>query len=328
MLLSEAMQGHMMDAKIDAEVSPRYFDVKRQRLGYFVLWSEQQGITTLEAITPIVLRAFIIHLQGVKAYELNPRRPTLDKPLSPMTIKGYMLIVQAFFSWCEREGLLEGRPNPARRIPRIKVPRYVIQTFTPEQMTAMLDACEVETPLGYRDYTMLLVLMDTGIRVSELCGLTLDDLHDNYITVFGKGAKEREVGIGPTTSRALWKYLHIYRPQLLNSEHERHVFVGYRGIPLLRNGINQLLERIGERAGITGVRMSPHTFRHTFARAWLENGGEIFKLSRILGHSEMQTTQIYLRDFQSREARVDHTQFSPVERNNLGKLKRGNGRHH
>ena len=96
----------------------------------------------------------------------------------------------------------------------------------------------------------------------------------------------------------------------------------------LRNGVNQLLQRIGERAGISGVRISPHTFRHTFARGWLENGGEIFKLSRVLGHSEMQTTQIYLRDFQSREARVDHSQFSPVERHRLGKLKRGNGRHH
>jgi site-specific recombinase XerD len=328
MLISEAMQGHMMDAQIEAQVSPRYVELKRQRLGYFVEWCEKQGATSLEAITPNVLRAFIIHLQGVKAYELNPHRPTEDKPLSPVTIKGYMLIVQAFFSWCEREGLLEGRPNPTRRVPRIKVPKYVIQTFTPEQMAAMLDACDTETPLGFRDYAMLLVLMDTGIRVSELCGLALEDVHDGYLTVFGKGAKEREVGLGPTASRALWKYLHQHRPRLINSEHERHVFLGYRGIPLLRNGVNQLLQRIGERAGISGVRISPHTFRHTFARGWLENGGEIFKLSRVLGHSEMQTTQIYLRDFQSREARVDHSQYSVVERHHLGKLKRGNGRHH
>src|SRR5262249_59172915 len=132
-------------------------------------------------------------------------------------------------------------------------------------------------------------------------------------------------GLGPTAARALWKYLHQYRPHLINSEHERHVFVGYRGIPLLRNVVNQLLERIGKAAGIQGVRLSPHTFRHTFARGWLENGGEIFKLSRVLGHSEMQTTQIYLRDFQSREARADHTQFSPVERPPLGNLKRAHG---
>jgi site-specific recombinase XerD len=179
---------------------------------------------------------------------------------------------------------------------------------------------------------MLLTLMDTGIRVSELCGLTVDDVHEGYLTVFGKGAKEREVGLGPTASRALWKYLHVHRPRPVSSEQERHVFLGYRGVPMLRNGVNQALERIGRRAGLHGVRMSPHTFRHTFARGWLENGGEIFKLSRVLGHSEMQTTQIYLRDFQSREARADHAQFSPVEQLRLGRgktsknSKRGNGR--
>ncbi len=327
MLIKEAMIGHMMDAQIESQVSTRYFDLKRQRLGYFVEWCEQQGVTTLEAITPNVLRLFVVHLQGVKAYEHNPRRPTEDKPLSPLTVKGYMLIVQAFFSWCEREGLLEGRPNPARRIPRIKVPKYVIHTFTPEQMAAMLDACDLETPLGYRDFATLLVLMDTGIRVSELCGLTLEDVHDGYLTVFGKGGKEREVGLGPTASRALWKYIHLHRPQLANSEHERHLFLGNRGIPMLRNGVNQALERIGLRAGLAGVRMSPHTFRHTFARGWLQNGGEIFKLSRVLGHSEMQTTQVYLKDFQSREARMDHSQYSLVEHLKLPSLKRGNGRH-
>ena len=111
------------------------------------------------------------------------------------------------------------------------------------------------------------------------------------------------MGLGPTTGRALWRYLHIYRPRLVTSEQEEHVFLGHRGAPMLRNGVNQALERIGKRTGLLGVRINPHTFRHTFARGWLENGGEIFKLSRVLGHSEMQTTQIYLRDFQSREAR-------------------------
>jgi site-specific recombinase XerD len=178
MLISEAMRGHMLDAQIDAEHSRQYFGLKKQRLGYVVSWCEQQGITILEAVTTNVIRTFVVHLQHLKAYELNPRRPTEEKPLSPLTIKGYTLIVQAFFSWCEREGLLEGRSNPTTRVPRIKVPKYVIQTFSPEQMAAMLDSCNLETPLGYRDYTMLLVLMDRGVRASELCGLTLENVHD------------------------------------------------------------------------------------------------------------------------------------------------------
>jgi integrase/recombinase XerD len=177
----------------------------------------------------------------------------------------------------------------------------------------------MDSPYGNRDFAILLLLMDTGIRASELCGLRLGDIQDGYINVFGKGSKEREVGLGPNAARALWKYVNQYRKELSPKQSEEHVFIGQGGIPLERNGLYQALRRIGARAGIEGVRLSPHTFRHTFARAWLENGGEIFKLSRVLGHSEMQTTQVYLRDFQSREARVEHAQFSPVERLKLGK---------
>ncbi len=326
MLIREAMNGHLMDAQILSEgMSARYLELKKQRLGYFVDWCEKQGATQLEQVTSNVLRAFILHLQSLKADELNPRKPTKDKPLSPLTVKGYMLIVQAFFSWCEREGLLEGRPNPTKRVPRVKAPRYVIETFSPAQMAAMLDACDMETPYGNRDYAILLLLMDTGIRASELCGLLVENIHEGYITVFGKGSKEREVGLGPNAARALWRYMHQYRSMLVKSDFEHHVFLGRDGSPLTRNGLYQALERIGQRANITGVRLSPHTFRHTFARAWLENGGEIFKLSRVLGHSEMQTTQIYLRDFQSREARIDHAAFSPVERLHLGRRSKNKG---
>jgi integrase/recombinase XerD len=295
MLLREAMNGHFMDAQIESQgVSTRYFELKKQRLGYFVDWCEKQGATQLEMVSSNVIRAFVLHLQSLKADELNPRKPTQDKPLSPLTIKGYMLIVQAFFSWCDREGLLEGRPNPTKRVPKVKSPKYVIQTFSPAQLAAMLDACDLATPLGQRDFAMLLLLIDTGIRASELCGLLVEDIHEGYITVLGKGSKQREVGLGPNAARALWQYMQRFRSMLTKSAFERHVFVGRDGVPLLRGGLYQALERIGEKAGITGVRLSPHTFRHTFAKAWLENGGEIFKLSRVLGHSEMQTTQIYL----------------------------------
>lgn len=311
MKLTETMQGYMMDGEIERQ-SPRNLDLKRQRLGYFVKWCDGQGVTTLDAVTPNIVRAFVVHLQGLKADELNPQKPTKDKPLSPMTIKGYVTIVRAFFAWCMAEGLLEGQPDPTKRLPRIRIPHYVITTFAPEQVAAMIDACDLDSPLGFRDYTMLLVLLDTGIRISELCGLTLDNVHDDYLTVFGKGSKEREVGIAPTAARALWKYVHHYRRA--RDEKEPRVFLGRYGMPMNPNSAWHELKKIGQRAGIEGTRMSPHTFRHTFARAWLENGGEVFKLSRVLGHAGMYITEVYLKDFQSREARVEHAKYSPVER--------------
>jgi site-specific recombinase XerD len=275
MLLTEAIQGYMMDGEIERQ-SPRNLELKRQRLGYFTKWCEKQSVTTLEGVLPNTVRAFVVHLQSLKANELNPRKPTEDKPLSPMTIKGYVTIVRAFFAWCMKEGLLTNG-DPTKRLPRIRIPHYVIVTFAPEQVASMIDACDLETPLGYRDYTLLLVLLDTGIRISELCGLTLDNVHEDYLTVFGKGSKEREVGLGPTAARALWKYIHQYRtPHDVN---EQRVFLGRYGLPMNPNSAWHELKKIGMRAGIEGTRMSPHTFRHTFARAWLENGGEVFRAS-------------------------------------------------
>jgi len=313
MLLMDATRGYMMDAQIERQ-SPGVIELKQQRLGRFLDWCEDNGVTSLEAVTPNLVRAFVLHLQEEA---LDKRRGQGDRKLAPSTIRGYVKVVRAFFAWCKREGLLGGHEDPPARLPRVKVPQYVISTFTPDQMSALLAACDQSEPEGFRDYTMLLVLMDTGIRASELCGLKLEDIHDGYLTVFGKGEKEREVGLGPTAGRALWKYVHQHRKA--KSEHERHVFLSYRGKPFDAVALWYIIQRVGEAAGVEGVRLSPHTFRHTFAKAWLANGGDIFKLSRVLGHTEVQTTQIYLKDFQSRDARVEHSQFSPVEQLRLGR---------
>lgn len=322
MNIREAINGHMLDGRIAGQ-SPSYLKTKENRLKYFAEWLEQLGITTLEAVTSNAVRGFIVHLQEMKAQSRNPHRPTEERTLSPLTIKSYMLNLRAFFSWCKAQDFLpKGFEDPSRRVPHVKVPQYVIATFTPKQLAEMIDSCDLETDIGFRDYAILLMLIDTGVRASELCGLTLGNVHEDYIKVFGKGSKEREVGIGMTASRALWMYIHKHRPHLVRVEREQHVFLGWDGSPLLRSGLYQIIARIGEKTGIEGVRISPHTFRHTFARSWLENGGEIFKLSRLLGHAELQTTEKYLKDFRSREARVEQPRFSPVERMKLGKQHR------
>jgi site-specific recombinase XerD len=313
MLLREAMQGYMMDGQIERQ-SASGLKLKRERLDVFISWCEAQGITTLDGVTPNIARAFVLHLQQREtAYQRRAKRT----PLAPATIQGYVRVVRAFFHWCQHEGLLARGEEPTARVPRIKVPKDVIPTFTAEQMDAMLKVCDRATARGFRDYTILLVLMDTGIRASELVGLTVDDAHENYITVRGKGDKEREVGLGPTAAKAVWKYIHQYRKP--RNEHEHHVFLGRGGKRLSYMRLWELVVEIGQRAGVVHDDMRPHTFRHTFAFSWLANGGDVFKLSRVLGHTEIQTTQIYLRAFQSREARVDHAQFSPVEAMRLGK---------
>jgi integrase/recombinase XerD len=158
------------------------------------------------------------------------------------------------------------------------------------------------------------------MRLCEISTLKVNDLHDTYIKVFGKGRKEREIGVHPTVSKLLWKYIHKFRSPL--DETEQALFLGSgrsSGRPLGYGGVKQVLEKVKRISGVSDVRLSAHTFRHTFAKMYLNEGGEIFKLSREMGHSSSQVTKIYLEDYNSSEARKEHNSFSPINRLKINK---------
>jgi site-specific recombinase XerD len=317
MNIREAIKGYLLDAKIEPQTAKHIAGKQRVLETIFAVWCEEQGATTLEQVTPTILKGFVVSLQERTISEHDSRISKRGKRLSPVTVRDYSRVVRAFFSWCEREGYLEGRVNPMRMVPQTKVPSYIIPAFTPQQMQDLLAVCDLDTAVGFRNYTMLLVLMDTGIRVSELCTLKLAGVHEDYLTVFGKGSKEREVGLSPTTARALWKYIHQFRPVV--SEQEQRVFLTRFKTPFDHSYVWKVLREIGEDAGVEGVRISPHTLRHSFAKQWLANGGELIKLSRVMGHTDIETTQVYLKDFTARDARGEHTRFSPVSTFRLGR---------
>jgi site-specific recombinase XerD len=316
MELRDAIKGYLLDGQVRG-LTPKTLEWYRQKLQHFAaVLAQEQEITQLEAITPIHLRVFVLYMQQTKADENNPVKPTdSERVVSPLTVKGYVQVIRGFFTWCIEEELVT--TNPALRLKIPKVPDYLITTFTADQLRDMVAVCDMRTHLGFRDYTLMLLLLDTGIRVSELCGLTIEQVHEDYITVFGKGRKEREVGISPEVRKLLWKYLAQHRRPA--SPDTREVFLNARGQPLTPNGVEQLLQRVKEQAGIEGVRVSAHTFRHTFARMFLERGGEVYKLSRLMGHTDVKTTERYLKEFTSRAARQQQARFSPVESLDLTK---------
>lgn len=313
MSLHEAMRGYLMDSKIQGQ-APLHVAHKKQRLARFVVYCEGEGVADVEAVTVNVLRGFILLLQEAKTDDLDSRKKN-HHALRATTVKGYKTTIRVFFAWCVKEQLIAS--NPCDSLPSLKTPHYLIPTFSPEQMMEMLDTCDIATQIGARDYAMLLVFMDTGVRVSELCTMRLEDFHESYITVFGKGSKEREVGIAPTASKAVWRYIHQFRGA--RTEHERHIFLSRTGRPLTRNEVDVIVKRVGEAAGIEGVRISAHTLRHTFARLFLKQSGDIYRLSRLLGHADVKTTENYLKDFTNRDARHNFEHFSPVETWKLGR---------
>ena len=160
-----------------------------------------------------------------------------------------------------------------------------------------------------RNRTIILLLLDTGIRASELCGLAIKDadLTNKRILVLGKGNKERAVPISPRTAKTLWRYLTTERKdEPVNAP----LFLGSEGDPLNRDALLKLLIRLRAKAGVNDCH--PHRFRHTFAVNFLRNGGNAFELQMALGHTTLQMVQTYLALAQA-DLDAAHRKASPVE---------------
>jgi len=236
--------------------------------------------------------------------------------LSIATVRGYIAVWKAFFSWCVLEGLIDNNPADAR----FKAPKPVKKVkpaFTEDHIMKMLLVFDTSDPIGFRNYVILVLLLDTGMRLSELAGLHVQDVHETYVKVYGKGRKEREIGISPETRKLLWKYVNKYRVPA--DDQVTSLFLNQSGGPLSAASVKFLMRYVRQEAGLDDIQLSAHVFRHTFAKMYLESGGDLFKLSREMGHSDVRVTRIYLEDFGSTEARKDHASYSPIARLNLKK---------
>jgi len=236
--------------------------------------------------------------------------PRMTQPLRPISQRDYFQNLKIMFKWFEGEGLVVSSPL-ARVQPQV-VRASQVQPFAPEQVAALLRAAR-KSCHPRRDYAILMVLLDTGLRAMELCGLRVRDidLQAGCVSVTGKGNKRRTVFFGEATAKALRQHL---RSEARLSDD--WVFLSDRGIhtgrPLKPNGLLQLMERLGRSAGIQAVRCSPHTCRHTYAVSFLRAGGSAFTLRESLGHTTLTMTSKYVV-----VAEADLSQsrmFSPMDR--------------
>ena len=257
------------------------------------------------------IREFIQYLQQAPAFENHRYTKPQARGLSGHAINCYLRAIRAFWSWMVREEIIYSNPFAKVTIP--KAPRKVIPAFSESQLQALLGAIDSSTPAGFRDSTMIMVLLDSGLRASELLGLTVTNLNldDGVVKVNGKGGKERMVPIGARVRRMIWRYLQQYRPQPVNPRCDI-LFLSERGEPLSVNRLEAMIERCGQRAGIVGVRCSPHTFRHTFAITYLRNGGDVFTLQRILGHETLDMVRNYVNVAQN-DVEQAHLRCSPAD---------------
>ena len=225
---------------------------------------------------------------------------------SERTIQTYARSARAFFHWLIRQNLLA--ENPFDRVVFPKVGRPLIQTITDEEFETLLLACAPPNEEGrfaeraaVRNRAILWLFYDTGIRVSELTHLRLADFDrkKGMITVKGKGSKERRIALGQNCLRNVLQYVDRHRPDEKELEEwgslgEDHLFLAETRLPLTKNGITLLFARLKKRTGITGKRISPHIFRHTFAIRYLILGNDPFSLQDLLGHEDMTTVKLYM----------------------------------
>jgi integrase/recombinase XerD len=294
--------------------SSRTVEWYEHKLRIFANYVEDQySVDDPAAVEPDQIRAFLVHMrEDVQANELNPHRPAEDRPLSAFTVQGYHRAIKCFCNWLVREEYLE--KSPAQHISRPKAPRSIVKTFDPGQVRRLLSVPDRHTAAGFRSYTIMLLLLDTGIRLSELTGLRTQDLHleQGYIQVQGKGEKQRLVPVGNKVRKVLWQYMARHRPETAYPE-IANVFLDEGGRPIKGETVYRMVVRRGRQAGLEGVRCSPHTFRHTFAVSFLRNGGDVFSLQRILGHTSLVVTRMYCQLSES-DIQAQHRRCSPVDR--------------
>jgi integrase/recombinase XerD len=268
------------------------FDLERLR-GFL----HQREIVAIGDVTPDILSEYVRTL-----YDLGFAATSIQRTLS--TLRGY-------FAYLAADGAIASDPTELLESP--KAARYLPGVLTIEEMLSLLAAVDARRRLGTRDRALLETLYATGMRVSELSNFAFEQLlfEEGLVRIFGKGSKERLVPIGEAAVEWIKKYLESERPFLSRPSTDSSVFLNGRGTRLSRMGIWKIIQRYAKKAGLD-KKISPHTFRHSFATHLLEGGADLRAVQEMLGHANIVTTEIYThvdREYLKEVHRSFHPRF-------------------
>ncbi len=258
-------------------------------------YATSHGAKTPEQLFAAQLREFIYFLK--------------DLGLAPTTIRRQISAIRTYFKFLVGEGI--AARDPSERIESPKRWRTLPAVLTVAEMQKLLEAPNTNELLALRDVALLEFAYATGVRVSELVSVRLQDISfgERIVRVYGKGAKERIVPFGKTAMGRISSYIHEVRPHLDRGESRGVLFLNARGTPLSRVGAWGVIKATARRAGLS-KRVTPHTLRHTFATHLLEGGADLRAVQEMLGHADLSTTQLYThvdRDY----LRTVHKSYHP-----------------
>lgn len=272
-LLDQFLDGVWLESGLSANTLAAY----RTDLLAFQGWLAKKGLA-LEQVTRADLLAYLA--ANVRA------------GLSPRSSARHLSTLRRFYRYLLIQGCTQADPTADVRSPVIGRP--LPKNISEQGVEKLLSTPPRDTALGSRDRAMLETMYASGLRVSELVGLTLNelDLTTGLVRVVGKGGRERIVPLGEEASESLREYLGQARSDLLKAQLTDAVFVTRRGGPMTRQAFWQLIKRYAQQAGI-GAEFSPHSLRHAFATHLLNHGADLRSVQMLLGHTDLSTTQIY-----------------------------------
>jgi len=225
----------------------------------------------------------------------------IKRGLARTSINCKQSAVRSFYRYLEREGLVLA--NPLKKAPSPKLDRRLPGFLTVEETVQLLQAPDVSRPVGMRDRALLELLYASGLRVSELVSLDLEQV--NFITkeirVWGKGAKERVVLMGKPAAEALLHYIQQGRPKLVGSRSSQALFLNQYGGRLPARRVQKILEKYSRHID---KKVHPHLLRHTFATHLLDGGADLRVVQELLGHAQLASTQIYTHVTRSQARKV------------------------
>src|SRR5699024_10901429 len=268
----------------------------KRELRKFMVTLEEGGVATrLRRLTSdIIMNEYVMYVSE-------------EKGARHASIAATLRALKAFLNWAISRGIIS--QNPMNDVPIGKVKPKTIETFTRDQIRNLLAQPDRELFIGLRDYTIMVTLLETGIRVRELADIKMNDVRfsDNQILIRGKNGDDRLVPFQTQTRRVLRDYI-----KARGQADVDYLFITHDDRQMNRDSVGRRPIKYGRMAGIDTVTCSPRTFRHTFAKMSVKNGADLFALQQILGHKSLDMVRVYVNLF-SDEVSDAHAKFSPIE---------------
>ena len=280
------------------KLSPRTIKNYTKQIDYLLRFLQEEKKTThIEDVKPRDIKEFLLNMSkaGRTANYVND------------LLKAF----KVFFRYAFEEGYTDELLT--QKIHNAKKPKVIIRTFTEPELKRMSNYYQGYDYLTIRNRVIMMLLIDTGIRLSELTGMTEEQIKFDYIIIHGKGNKERVVPKSPLLSKWLIKYLAVRKAYFAYRVIPDNIFLSKNGKPLTNTMIDKIVKDAGRACDVSAdIRVSAHTFRHTYAQFQLRAGLDLYSLSRLLGHESITITQTYLNGMRDKEVLRQAQNTSPL----------------